>query len=97
MIEKFRQLGWVLAALLGGLLYILSGGKALLVQQLGVLAWKLVLVGAAVALAHVTRKQLFPYVDLSEMLKEKTSASATVFLGIAIVYAAIVLAVCAGL
>lgn len=47
--------------------------------------------------AHVIRKQLFPYVDLSEMLAEKTTAGSQVFLGICVVYGAIILAICSGL
>jgi hypothetical protein len=96
-IAKLRQVSWALGVALAGGLYILTGGKALLNQQLGVLAWKLVLAGSAVGLAHVMRKQLFPYVDLSESLKEKTQAGSLVFLGISILYAAIILAVCSGL
>lgn len=95
--EKVTQVGWALGVAGAGLSYILAGGSALLRQQLGVLAWKLVLAGVATGLAHVIRKQLFPYVDLSEMLKEKNVSGAVVFLGVAIIYAAIILAISAGL
>lgn len=98
MKQKLTQLSWALGVVLAGLLYILTGGKAFLAQQLGVLAWKLVLAGTAVGLAHVVRKQLFPYVDVSELLKQRRSIGpGLVFLGISILYAAIILAVCSGL
>ena len=97
MKAKIQQLGWVLTIILASLLYIGLGGSALLKQQIQVLSWKLLLAGTAVGLAHVIRKQLFGYIDLSEMLKEKTQASAIVFLGIALVYSAIILAICSGL
>jgi uncharacterized membrane protein len=91
------QLGWALGIIFAGLLYILLGGSALLKSQLEVLAWKLVLVGTAVGLAHLIRKQLFSYVDLSEMLAEKSVAGSVVFLGVAVVYGSIIYAVCSGL
>jgi hypothetical protein len=97
VINKLRQLGWVLAVVFASLLYIGLGGSALLRQQVQVLAWKGLLVGVAVGFAHVVRKQLFGYIDLSEMLKEKTVASSLVFLGIAVVYGCIILSVCSGL
>ena len=97
MKAKIQQLGWVLTIILVSLLYIGLGGSALLKQQIQVLAWKGLLVGVAVGFAHLVRKQLFGYIDLSEMLAEKTQASALVFLGVAIVYGSIILAVCSGL
>ena len=97
MKAKIQQLGWVLTIILVSLLYIGLGGSALLKQQIQVLAWKGLLVGVAVGFAHLVRKQLFGYIDLSEMLSEKTQASALVFLGVAIVYGSIILAVCSGL
>ena len=97
MKNKLMQLSWALGIVFAGLLYIFLGGSDLLKQQVQVLAWKLVLSGTAVGLAHVIRKQLFGYIDLSEMLKEKTQASAIVFLGIAVIYAAIILSICSGL
>lgn len=91
------QLGWVTAIVVAGLAYIYGKGGELLLQQLGVLAWKLVLVGVAVAFAHVSRKQLFSYINLSEALQEKTQASAITFLAMALYYAAVILALCSGL
>ena len=72
-------------------------GSALLKQQLGVLAWKAVLVGIATAFAHFVRVQLFPYVDVSASLEEKTVAASIQLLSMVILYAAIIFAVCSGL
>lgn len=97
ILQKLQQLGWVFGIISAALLYIGLGGSALLRQQIEVLAWKMLLVGTAIGAAHVIRKQLFPYVDLSEMLAEKTTVGSQVFLGICVVYGAIILAICSGL
>ncbi len=104
MIETLRDLlvrrktstAWVLAAL--GIAFIAVKGAPLLVQQLGVLAWKIVLVGVAVALAHYLRRQVFHYIDLSRTLdQDRTVKDGLIFLGVAIFYAAIILAITQGL
>jgi hypothetical protein len=87
---------WTWALIAGAFIYRVIGREQL-IQQLGVLAWKAVLVCIAVALAHMLRCRLFPYLDVSLSLEEKTQAGATVFLGVALFYAAVILALCAGL
>ena len=94
---EVRRMGWALGILAGGTLFISRSGREILTQQSGVLAWKLVLLGTSVVVAHQIRQQLFPYLDLSAHLEEKTQAGATVFLGVAIIYAGVILALCAGL
>jgi len=87
---------WLLA--LVALVYILGNGSEFLRAQLHVLAWKLLLVGVAVGLAHLLRKQVFPYIDLSEVLdSDADTKDGFIFLGIAIFYAAIILALTQGL
>ncbi len=95
--QELRRTGLPLLLAGFGLLFILKSGREIFAQQGGVLLWKLLLLGAGVTVAHHTRTQLFPYVDLSASLQEKTQAGATVFLGVAIIYAAIILALTSGL
>lgn len=97
-LAEVRRTGWSLFIALIGLIFISKGGREILAQQVGVLAWKLVLLGSSVAAAHVVRKQLFPYVDVSGQLdRSNGTAGAIVFVGVALIYAAIILAVCSGL
>jgi formate-dependent nitrite reductase membrane component NrfD len=96
-LAEFGRTAWATFFFFIGALFILHSGRELLQQQFGVLAWKLVLVGTAVFVAHVVRRQLFPYLDLSAVLNEKSSHGAITFLGIAILYSAIILAICSGL
>ena len=91
------RLGWAGIVVTAGVFYIRSGGSEILKQQFSVLAWKVILLGTGIAIAHLTRKQLFPYVDLSELAQKDDSRSGLVFLSIAVYYAAVVLALCAGL
>ena len=91
------RLGWVAVFGVSAAAYIRLAGSDLAKQQGGVLAWKLVLVCAALAVAHLIRGQLFPYVDVSASLEEKTVAGSLVFLGMVTLYAAIILSVCSGL
>ena len=91
------RLGWVGIVVTAGVFYIWSGGSELLRSQFGVLAWKLIVVGTAIALAHLTRKQLLPYVDLSEIVKNDDSRSGLIFLGVSIFYAAVILGLASGL
>ena len=96
LVRRKTSLAWLLAVL--GLGYIAGQGPALAVQQLGVLAWKIVLVGVAVAVAHYLRRQVFHYIDLSAVLdKDKTIKDGLIFLGVAIFYTAIILAITQGL
>lgn len=95
--SDLKRLVWPLGMLGAGITYIRLLGSDLLRQQAGVFAWKVVLLGASVALAHYIRTQLFPYVDLSEVLKEKTVAGSIQLLAIALFMAAIIHALCAGL
>lgn len=94
---KLARLGWVGIVVAAGIFYIFSGGSELLKSQLGVLAWKLVVVGTAIAFAHLTRRQLFPYVDLSEVAKQDDSRSGLIFLGVAVFYASVILGLASGL
>lgn len=94
---KLARLGWVGIVVAAGIFYIRSGGSELLRQQAGVLAWKLVVVGTAIAFAHLTRRQLFPYVDLSEVAKQDDSRSGLIFLGVAVFYASVILGLASGL
>ena len=87
---------WEVAAIAGAFIYR-ALGREQLVQQLGVLAWKAVLVCLAVLLAHTLRRKIFPYVDVSAHLDEKSQSGAIVFLAIALFYAAVILALSAGL
>ena len=95
--RALKRTGWAGFIALLGVLFISQSGRELLKAQAGVLAWKLVLVGTAVAVAHLVRRQLFPYVDVSAWLAEKSQAGATVFLAICVIYAVIILAICSGL
>ena len=83
--------------LVASLGYILTSGSALLQAQLGVLAWKLVLVTTAIIAAHYFRRQVFPYLDLSEIVKSDDTRSGLFFLGTMLFYAAIIFALCGGL
>lgn len=87
---------WLLAFL--GAAVILASGSELLAAQLGVLAWKVMLVGVSVSLAHAIRVRLFPYIDMSRVLDEDTSTKdGLVFLGLCLFYSAIIMAVTQGL
>src|SRR3954467_8423633 len=99
MTEKVKQylreawaaarLGWVFLVLGFGLYFIHSSGSDLLKNQFSVLAWKLVVVSTGIAFAHVTRKQLFPSLDMSEAAKGADRNN--VVLGLALYYAAVIL------
>lgn len=90
--------GWAMLIVLFACLFIgVANGKQVLVQQLGVLAWKLVLVGVSVFVAFRVRMQLFPYVDLSAAIADKDKQGGQIFLGVCVLTAAIILAVCSGL
>lgn len=91
------RLGWVALIIGLGAAWIWRGGSDLLQQQIGVLAWKCVVVGTGVTLAHLFRKQLFSYIDLSEIAKQDDSRSGLIFLGVALFYAAVILALSTGL
>lgn len=96
LVRRKTSLAWLLAAL--GLGHIAGKGSELALQQLGVLAWKIVLVGVAVAVAHYLRRQVFHYVDLSAVLdQDKTIKDGLIFLGVAIFYTAVILAITQGL
>ena len=86
---------WLLG-LLAGMAFV-GLGPAVLWQQLGVLAWKVLLIGVAVILAHGVRRQLWHYVDLSQMLSSGHKEAGEVFLGLCIFYAAFILAFLSGL
>lgn len=94
---RAARLGWVALIIGLGLSWIWKGGDGLLKQQVGVLAWKMVVVGSGVALAHVVRRQLFPYVDLSEIARQDDTRSGLFFVGMALFYAAVILALSTGL
>jgi len=97
-LTEAKRTGWAVFVALLGLLFISKGGREILAQQVGVLAWKLVLLGSSVVAAHAVRKQLLPYLDLSGQLdRADGTAGAIVFAAVALIYAAIILAVCSGL
>lgn len=97
-LAEVKRTGWAVFIALLGLLFISKGGREIFAQQVGVLAWKLVLLGSSVVAAHAVRKQLFPYLDLSGQLdRTDGKAGAIVFAAVALVYSAIILAVCSGL
>lgn len=95
--SEVKRTGWALVLAAAGLSFILRSGRDLFAQQVGVLLWKLLLVGAAVFVSHRVRTQLFPYVDLSEQLNFANPHGGRVFLGICILTGAIILALCSGL
>ena len=96
-LAELRRTGWALFIALLGLLFISKSGREIFTQQIGVLAWKLVLLGSSVAAAHVVRKQLFPDLKTVEISATNDVPNAIVFVAVAAVYAAIILAVCSGL
>lgn len=99
---EIKRTGWALSFLLLGVLLISESGREIVRQQLGVLAWKLTLIGTGIFVSHKARRQLFPYLDLSshvtaEDWRELSTANGLVFLGVAMLTGAIVLALCNGL
>lgn len=95
--NDIKRGGYVLGLAALAAVFILRSGYALAIQQFGVLAWKLVLIGVGVHVAHKARTALFPYIDLSEATKGDTANGSRLFLGICILTSAIILALCAGL
>jgi hypothetical protein len=87
---------WLLFGLAAGFL-LGTKGAGFLIAQLEVLAWKVLLVGAAVGIAHLMRKQLFHYIDLSGELEGDRANAGRIFLGIALFYAAIIYSLVNGL
>lgn len=94
---EMKRTGWALFFVLLGGLFISDGGREILAQQAGVLAWKLVLVGTGIFVSHVARKQLFPYIDLSSHIQNGDAAGGQIFLGICVLTSAIIWALGAGL
>jgi hypothetical protein len=94
---EFGRTYWAIFAVFIGALFISRGGREIFQQQASVLAWKLVLVGTGTFVAHIVRRQLFPYLDASALLAEKSQAGATAFLGICLIYAAIIMSITGGL
>jgi hypothetical protein len=102
VLYEIKRTGWALLFVLLGVLLLSRSGREIMSQQLGVLIWKLLLLGTGIFVAHKARKQLFPYLDLSEHVnapdwKEHSTANGLIFLGVAIITAAIILALCGGL
>jgi hypothetical protein len=95
--SELTRTGWALAFAALGFAYLAKSGRELFVQQIGVLVWKLTLVGVGVFTAHKARKQLFPYVDVSQHIANGDAVGGQVFLGVCILAAAIIHALCAGL
>lgn len=97
LLTELRRNGWALFVAALGTLFILRSGREILLQQLGVLAWKVTLVGVAMFLSHTFRSQLFPYIDVQEALAKDPTNGGRVFLGICLLTGALILALCAGL
>lgn len=95
--SEITRTGWALGFAALGLLFLAKSGRELFVQQIGVLIWKLTLVGVGVFVSHKARKQLFPYVDLSQHVQNGDPAGGYIFLGMCVLAAAIIHALCAGL
>lgn len=95
--EDVKRSGYVLTVAGLAALFIARSGWDIFVQQFGVLAWKLLLIGVGIHVAHVARTRLFPYVDLSAQLGSDTPHGGRIFLGVCILTSAIILALCAGL
>lgn len=98
-IYRLRWVGVIFAA--AGI-YIGLSGSELLRSQSGVLAWKALLVTVAIALADMTRRHIFPYLDLSELLDTKSGLelnrqAGLIFLGVSIFYGAVIIAFLSGL
>lgn len=96
-LASLRRTGWALFVAALGVLVISASGRQILEQQLGVLAWKLVLVGTGIFVAHRARLQLFPYIDLSALTTEHDNFAGLVFLGTTLLAGAIILALSGGL
>lgn len=95
--SEITRTGWALGFVALGLLYLAKSGRELFIQQIGVLIWKLTLVGVGVFTAHKARKQLFPYVDVSAHVQSGDAAGGYIFLGVCVLAASIIHALCAGL
>lgn len=92
-----RRLRWIGIIFLAAVAYISFSGSELLRSQLGVAAWKTLLVTLAIGLADMTRRHLFPYLDLSEEIASNSLNAGRLFIGICILYAGIIYAICGGL
>jgi hypothetical protein len=93
-LTELKRTSWALFFVGFGLLFLFRSGREIFAQQAGVLLWKLLVLGCGIQVAHVTRKSLFPYIDLSKALDEKNEMT---FVAIAIVYGAIILGLCLSL
>lgn len=96
-LAEAKRTGWALFLVGFGLLFLFESGREIFVQQAGVLIWKLLVLGAGIQMAHIARKALFPYLDNSEAVNSKTDAGAITFVGVAIIYAAIIVGLCGSL
>jgi len=92
-----RRLRWIGLILLAAVAYIAFSGSELLRSQLGVACWKTFLVTWAIVLADMTRRHLFPWLDLSEQVAENSLNAGRLFVGICLLYAAIIYSLTAGL
>lgn len=96
------RLRWIGALFLTAGIYIRLSGSELLRAQLGVAAWKLFVLTAGIVVADVSRRWLFPYIDLSELIdrafgNEPHPQAGYIFIGIAIYYGTVIYAFSSGL
>ena len=96
-LTELRRVSGAFLFVLLAALFISQSGRAILAAQAGVLAWKIVQVGAALIMAHFMRSQMFPYLDLEAQLAGQDPNAGRVFLGICFLTSAIILGVCQGL
>ena len=88
---------WVLLVAGGAAGFMRFSGTDVVKQQFAVLCWKLVLLGVSIGMAHLARIFLFPYLDMSAGLAEKSTPGAVTFFAGMLFYAAVIWAVCSGL
>ena len=92
VVEEFYRLRWALLISVA-VLSAKAAGWLPPDHALAVVLTKASTVTIGFVLAHVLRKQVFPYVDLREMMETKNPNFGFAFVGIALLYGAIINAV----
>lgn len=95
LFKRKLSVAWFITAI-AGLIFFFTNGAAFVAQSLGVLAWKALLISVGTKLSHALWKQMFHYVDCSELIRSDSANSGRIFMSKVIFVCVVVLALAYG-